>query len=181
MRTRVVPDRNSAMIASRSFCGMSPCIADTVKLLLLIFSVSQSTCPMSINKSDHIQVCVTAAAAVTVYETTFMQQATSSFIPICSTFTFTNLNKPIRNPSTIAAHTCHHIICSSRTNLPLCVAEDDSLGDGESVIKITQCVKLPFFTFNRHKKLLDTLFNSGHRKSSVNYFIICYYIFLCLK
>lgn len=81
MRTRVVPDRNSAMIASRSFCGMSPCIADTVKLLLLIFSVSQSTCPMSINKSDHIQVCVTAAAAVTVYETTFMQQATSSFIP----------------------------------------------------------------------------------------------------
>jgi hypothetical protein len=44
IRTRVVPLRNSAMIASRSFWGMSPCIADTVKLLLLIFSVSQSTC-----------------------------------------------------------------------------------------------------------------------------------------
>ncbi len=44
MRTRVVPDRNSTMIASLSFWGMSPCIAETVKLLLRIFSVSQSTC-----------------------------------------------------------------------------------------------------------------------------------------
>lgn len=44
IKTRVVPDRNSAMIASRSFWGISPCMADTVKLLLLIFSVSQSTC-----------------------------------------------------------------------------------------------------------------------------------------
>ncbi len=31
------------MMASRSFCGMSPCIADTVKLFCRIFSVSQST------------------------------------------------------------------------------------------------------------------------------------------
>ena len=79
MRSRVVSDRNSAMISSRSFCGMSPCIADTVKLLL-IFSVSQSTYPMYTNKSDLMQVCVTAAAA-TVYETTFMQHATSTCIP----------------------------------------------------------------------------------------------------
>ena len=32
------------MIASRSFWGMSPCIALTVKLFSRIFSVSQSTC-----------------------------------------------------------------------------------------------------------------------------------------
>lgn len=29
---------------SRTFCGMSPCIAETVKLLVRIFSVNQSTC-----------------------------------------------------------------------------------------------------------------------------------------
>lgn len=43
MSTRVEPPRNSFMIASRSFWGMSPCMLDTVKLLLRIFSVSQST------------------------------------------------------------------------------------------------------------------------------------------
>ena len=37
------PDRNSFMIASRSFCGMSPCIDDTVKFASIIFSVNQST------------------------------------------------------------------------------------------------------------------------------------------
>lgn len=39
----LAPDRNSFMMDSRSFCGMSPCIDDTVKLASLIFSVSQST------------------------------------------------------------------------------------------------------------------------------------------
>ena len=42
-RTREVPCRKSCMIASRSFCGMSPCILDTVKFASLIFSVNQST------------------------------------------------------------------------------------------------------------------------------------------
>lgn len=40
----LAPDRNSFMMDSRSFCGMSPCMDDTVKLASLIFSVSQSTC-----------------------------------------------------------------------------------------------------------------------------------------
>lgn len=31
------------MMDSLSFCGMSPCMDDTVKLASLIFSVSQST------------------------------------------------------------------------------------------------------------------------------------------
>jgi len=43
MSTRESPERNSAMIASRSFCGMSPCIAETVKLAWRILLVSQST------------------------------------------------------------------------------------------------------------------------------------------
>jgi hypothetical protein len=38
------------MIASRSFCGMSPCIADTVKLFCRIFSVSQSTFRLVLQK-----------------------------------------------------------------------------------------------------------------------------------
>ena len=37
------PALNSFMMASLSFWGMSPCIADTVKLASLIFSVSHST------------------------------------------------------------------------------------------------------------------------------------------
>lgn len=37
------PDLNSFMMASLSFWGMSPCMADTVKLASLIFSTSQST------------------------------------------------------------------------------------------------------------------------------------------
>ena len=39
--------RKSSMMDDRSFCGMSPCIADTVKLASRIFSVSQSTCVRS--------------------------------------------------------------------------------------------------------------------------------------
>lgn len=42
-RTHDVPLRNSAMMASRSFCTISPCIEETVKLAARIFSVSQST------------------------------------------------------------------------------------------------------------------------------------------
>ena len=38
------PLRNSAMIASLSFCTISPCIDETVKFAALIFSVNQSTC-----------------------------------------------------------------------------------------------------------------------------------------
>src|SRR5882762_9679346 len=38
-----VPPRNSAIIASLSFCTISPCIDDTVKLAARIFSVNQST------------------------------------------------------------------------------------------------------------------------------------------
>lgn len=50
INTRDVPDLNSTMIASRSFCGMSPCIAETVKLLERIFSVSQSTLRLVLQK-----------------------------------------------------------------------------------------------------------------------------------
>lgn len=39
----LAPDRNSFIMDSLSFCGMSPCMEDTVKLASLIFSVSQST------------------------------------------------------------------------------------------------------------------------------------------
>ena len=39
----LAPDRNSFMMDSLSFWGMSPCMDDTVKLASLIFSVSQST------------------------------------------------------------------------------------------------------------------------------------------
>lgn len=41
--THLAPERNSFMMDSRSFWGMSPCMDDTVKLASLIFSVSQST------------------------------------------------------------------------------------------------------------------------------------------
>ena len=38
------------MMASRSFCGMSPCMALTVKLFCRIFSVSQSTFRLVLQK-----------------------------------------------------------------------------------------------------------------------------------
>ena len=41
---------NSPMMASRSFCGMSPCMALTVKLFCRIFSVSQSTLRLVLQK-----------------------------------------------------------------------------------------------------------------------------------
>jgi hypothetical protein len=41
--THLDPDLKSFMMASLSFCGMSPCIDDTVKLASLILSVNQST------------------------------------------------------------------------------------------------------------------------------------------
>lgn len=45
----------------------------------------------------------------------------------------------------------------SRTaaHLPFGVAEDDGLRDGQCVVEIAQRVKLPLFSFHRHKELLD--------------------------
>ena len=43
MNYYLAPDLNSFMIASLSFCTISPCMEDTVKLASLIFSVNQST------------------------------------------------------------------------------------------------------------------------------------------
>ena len=42
------------------------------------------------------------------------------------------------------------------THLPLGVAEDDGLCDGEGVVKVTQSVELPLFTLDRHEKLFDS-------------------------
>lgn len=45
------------MICSLSFCSISPCMADTVKLASFIFSASQSTCNQILwynNQHDHI-------------------------------------------------------------------------------------------------------------------------------
>jgi hypothetical protein len=62
-----VPPRNSAMIASRSFWGISPCIDETVKSAVHIFSVNQSTCKELVKRRGlltstyltHLASCVT--------------------------------------------------------------------------------------------------------------------------
>lgn len=41
-------------------------------------------------------------------------------------------------------------------HLPLGVAKDDGLGNGEGVVQVAQCVKLPLFTLYSDEKLLDT-------------------------
>ena len=45
----------------------------------------------------------------------------------------------------------------SGTHLPLGVAEDNSLCEGERVVQVTQCGKLPLLLLHRHKELLDAL------------------------
>ena len=42
-------------------------------------------------------------------------------------------------------------------HLALGVAEDDGLGDGESVVQVAQSVKLPLLPLHSHEELLDTL------------------------
>ena len=56
MRTHL----NSPMMASRSFWGMSPCMALTVKLFCRIFSVSQSTFRLVLQK---MTACAGTSAA----------------------------------------------------------------------------------------------------------------------
>lgn len=58
MSTRVVPERNSFMMASRSFWGMSPWMLLTVKLAARIFSVSQSVCSSNGRACQHVRVAV---------------------------------------------------------------------------------------------------------------------------
>ena len=50
MSTREPPERNSSMMASRSDCGISPCMALTVKLASRILAVSQSTLRLVLQK-----------------------------------------------------------------------------------------------------------------------------------
>lgn len=49
-----------------------------------------------------------------------------------------------------------HFLCQP-FHLPLGVTEDDCLSNGQSVVEITQGVKLPLLFLNGHKELLDTL------------------------
>ena len=53
-----------------------------------------------------------------------------------------------------------------------CVAEDDSLRDGECVIQVTKCVKLPLLLLDSNKELLDSLqsqlVTKGRREGSVS-------------
>lgn len=42
-------------------------------------------------------------------------------------------------------------------HLSLCIAENDSLGNGEGVIQITEGVKLPLLLLHCYKELLDAL------------------------
>lgn len=45
----------------------------------------------------------------------------------------------------------------NHADLSLGVAKDDSLCDGECVVQVTQCVKLPLLSLHCHKELLDAL------------------------
>ena len=45
----------------------------------------------------------------------------------------------------------------TKTYLSFCVAEDDSLGNCQRVIEITQSIELPLFSLNSHEELFDTL------------------------
>jgi len=98
--TYEVPPRNSAIIASRSFCTISPCIDETVKLDARIFSVNQSTCRMELTGS-------------------------------------------IEFPN-------------EKTDLSPGITEDDGLGDGKSIVQVTQCIELPIFLLHGDKELFDT-------------------------
>lgn len=44
-----------------------------------------------------------------------------------------------------------------KSDLPLGVTEDDSLGDGQSVVQVTESVKLPLLPLHRYEELLDPL------------------------
>ena len=50
MSTREDPERNSRMTTSRSRCSMSPCTQETVKSRADIFSASQSTLRLMLQK-----------------------------------------------------------------------------------------------------------------------------------
>lgn len=136
IRTRVVPERNSPMIASLSFCGISPCIAETVKLLLRIFSVNQSTyskCRKTEMKDQKI-----------------IEQYTTDSIK--------NQQCPtIKGESEQKDKGISYEAWRASVYLSLGVTKNNSLCYGEGIIKITQGIKLPIFPFNSHKKLLDAL------------------------
>lgn len=64
----------------------------------------------------------------------------------------------------------HKILLSKRKlykiklYLSLCIAENNSLSDGKSIIKVSQSLKFPFFFFHGNKKLLDALSPQKHNK-----------------
>mmetsp|Transcript_21958 Transcript_21958/g.44648 ORF Transcript_21958/g.44648 Transcript_21958/m.44648 type:complete len:289 (-) Transcript_21958:452-1318(-) len=62
----------------------------------------------------------------------------------------------------VAVHRRHrevrlaHLVCQP-VHLPLRIAEDDRLRDGQRVVEVAQRVKLPLLALHRHKELLDAL------------------------
>ena len=49
-----------------------------------------------------------------------------------------------------------HLLCQP-VDLPLGIAEYDSLGDRERVVKVAECVEFPLLLFNSDEELLDAL------------------------
>lgn len=141
--THLAPDRNSFMMDSRSFCGMSPCMDDTVKLASRIFSVSQSTCRP--DRQTPREPACTAGVRGSVWPPQ-RPHARRAWSPAPHSG---------RPPSTEPRSAGGAEPASA--HLPLGVAEDDRLGDGQRVVEIAQRVELPLFPLHCHEKLLDAL------------------------
>lgn len=58
------------------------------------------------------------------------------------------------------------------TYLPFGVTKDDRLCDGECVVQVTERIKLPLFSLNGHKELLNALQRqliTAHSKSNLHF------------
>jgi hypothetical protein len=148
--TYEVPPWNSAMMASLSFCTISPCIADTVKSKARIFSVNQST-----YKRGHVNGYVSRICFLRSSET--LETNTMHIIVTSSTINKQKTRKMERGLGVEADAWVANLQRIWATNLPSGVTEYDCLGDRQCVVKVAEGVKFPFFPLHSHEELFDAL------------------------
>ena len=154
--THEVPLRNSAMIASLSFCTISPCIADTVKFAVRIFSVNQST-------YTRVRVSVVFRRSV-ILECSETPRRTRCIVLTCSSVTVALKVIQRRHEETEDAEDgtkfggqIGNLQRKGATNLPPGVTEYDCLGDRQRIVKIAEGVEFPFLLLHSHEELLNAL------------------------
>jgi hypothetical protein len=158
--THEVPPRNSPMMASLSFCTISPCIAETVKFAVRIFSVNQSTYTKTRVSDSVSRICrfldIPKRSKRTMMSNAGMFSGGVALV-VGDTINEQKARRTEQGSRGRRKRTGRELRRIWATYLPSGVTEDDGLGDRQCIIQVAESVEFPFLLLHSDEELFDAL------------------------